>query len=297
MGPAIEEWISDDDQSIDPRVHEGSKGHVDLRFGAGVRELETQPEDARSLLRLSRARYRIRILLVHETAYQRCLGQHLVQCFELLCPHAAEYGAYACRVAARSIDACDEAKVDWVAGDREDDGNGCACRLGGERSDGATDGDNDSRLAASQLRCERRQSIVLLVRPREVAHHVTAFDVTGFAQAAPKLDQAPNVGLLGPAAEKADHGHRRLLRARREGPRGRAAEQRDEVPSFHSITSSARSRNASGIVRPSALAVVKLMARSNLVGCSTGISPGFAPRRILSTELAARRNCSEKLGP
>jgi hypothetical protein len=31
------------------------------------------------------------------------------------------------------------------------------------------------------------------------------------------------------------------------------------------------------------LAVVRLMMRSNLVGCSTGMSPGFAPRRILST--------------
>src|SRR5262249_41851940 len=39
----------------------------------------------------------------------------------------------------------------------------------------------------------------------------------------------------------------------------------------------------SGIVRSSALAVVRLMTRSNLVGCSTGISPGFVPRRILST--------------
>src|SRR6516165_7196266 len=99
--------------------------------------------------------------------------------------------------------------------------------------------------------------------------------------------------------EEPDHRHRRLLRARRERPRGsRAAKQRYELaPAAHSITSSARSRNASGIVRPSALAVVKLMTRSNLVGCSIGISPGFAPRRILSTELAARRNCSEKLGP
>src|SRR5262249_49738643 len=51
----------------------------------------------------------------------------------------------------------------------------------------------------------------------------------------------------------------------------------------YSITSSARDRNDSEIVRPSALAVVKLMMRSNLVGCSTGMSAGFAPRRILST--------------
>src|SRR5262249_20564658 len=55
------------------------------------------------------------------------------------------------------------------------------------------------------------------------------------------------------------------------------------LPSHHSITSSARSRNDSGIVSLSALAVVRLRARSNFLGCSTGRSPGFAPRRILST--------------
>src|SRR5262249_6242523 len=62
-----------------------------------------------------------------------------------------------------------------------------------------------------------------------------------------------------------------------------AAEQRDELAALHSITSSARDRNDSGIVRPSAFAVVRLMTKSNLVGCSTGISAGFVPRRILST--------------
>src|SRR5215472_3777477 len=51
----------------------------------------------------------------------------------------------------------------------------------------------------------------------------------------------------------------------------------------YSISSLARCRNDSGIVSPIALAVVRLMTRSNLVGCSTGISPGLAPRKILST--------------
>jgi hypothetical protein len=51
----------------------------------------------------------------------------------------------------------------------------------------------------------------------------------------------------------------------------------------HSITSSASAKSLSGTVRPSALAVFKLMTRSNLVGCSTARSAGFAPRRILST--------------
>src|SRR6516162_1506279 len=51
----------------------------------------------------------------------------------------------------------------------------------------------------------------------------------------------------------------------------------------YSITSSARARSACGSVRPSALAVTKFTMRSNFVGCSTGMSAGFAPRRILST--------------
>src|SRR5262249_44607423 len=66
-----------------------------------------------------------------------------------------------------------------------------------------------------------------------------------------------------------------LLRARRERPRrGRADKQRYELAAPHSITSSARSRNDSGIASPSAFAVVRLITRSNLVGCSTGISFG-----------------------
>src|SRR5262245_36485722 len=85
----------------------------------------------------------------------------------------------------------------------------------------------------------------------------------------------------------------RLLRARRKRPsRRRAAEQGDKLASFHSTSSSARSRNDSGIVRPSALAVVRLMTRSNFVGCSTGMSAGLAPCKILSTISAARRNRS-----
>src|SRR5262249_41808227 len=53
--------------------------------------------------------------------------------------------------------------------------------------------------------------------------------------------------------------------------------------SAHSITSSASNCIELGTSMPSALAVLRLMTRSNLVGCSTGNSPGLAPRKILST--------------
>src|SRR4029450_4052369 len=51
----------------------------------------------------------------------------------------------------------------------------------------------------------------------------------------------------------------------------------------HSMTWSARSRSGCGIVSPSALAVLRLITSSNLVGCSIGRSAGFAPLKILST--------------
>src|SRR6516162_4196965 len=69
------------------------------------------------------------------------------------------------------------------------------------------------------------------------------------------------------------------------------------LPSHHSITSSARASSDGGIVRPSAVAVIRLMTRSNLIGCSTGKLAGFAPRRILSTKSPARRNRSGTFAP
>src|SRR5262249_43379212 len=77
--------------------------------------------------------------------------------------------------------------------------------------------------------------------------------------------------------------------------RTRASEER---PSIHYwMTSSARPSTDGGIVRPRALAVLRLMTNSNFVGCSTGKSAGLAPLRILSTYVAARRNKEERLAP
>src|SRR5215813_10569710 len=88
-----------------------------------------------------------------------------------------------------------------------------------------------------------------------------------------------------PAHEHADVPHAvSFLRARRERPRGyRAAKQRDELATLHSITSSASCWRCKGTSRPSALAVLRLVTSSNLVGCMTGRSAGFSPLRIRPT--------------
>ena len=54
-------------------------------------------------------------------------------------------------------------------------------------------------------------------------------------------------------------------------------------PHSYSITLSARASNSGEMSRPSALAALRLITRSNLVGCSIGSAPGLAPWRILST--------------
>src|SRR5262245_2442751 len=46
-------------------------------------------------------------------------------------------------------------------------------------------------------------------------------------------------------------------------------------------------KSVGGTSRPSAFATIRL-TRSNLVGCSTGRSAGFAPRKILSIKLPRR---------
>src|SRR5262245_8797812 len=82
-----------------------------------------------------------------------------------------------------------------------------------------------------------------------------------------------------------------LLRLGGKGRDNHASSERTDEgsPVHHSITWSARPSTDGGMVRPSAFAVLRLMTRSYLVGCSTGRSAGLAPLRILSTKAAERR--------
>jgi hypothetical protein len=63
----------------------------------------------------------------------------------------------------------------------------------------------------------------------------------------------------------ASHWYYRLLPARRERPRRRAAEKRDELAPPHSITSSATNRMSRLIVSPTALAAFR-SSLDNLIG-------------------------------
>jgi Universal stress protein family len=80
-----------------------------------------------------------------------------------------------------------------------------------------------------------------------------------------------------------ENGWRESSRTLRRAPAQRRTSTR------YSMTWSARPCTDGGIVKPSALAVLRLMTRLQRSFCRTGRSPGFAPLKIWSTCLGARR--------
>src|SRR5215831_20191632 len=87
--------------------------------------------------------------------------------------------------------------------------------FGRERRRIASRSDN-CYATAGEVGHERRQAIVLAAEPMVFDEHVLALDVARFAKAFTKRGCMACGTIERSTAEKADHGHRRLLRARRE---------------------------------------------------------------------------------
>src|SRR5215471_16847726 len=139
-------------------------------------------------------------------------------------------------------------------------------------------------LTAYQIGCEVGQSVGLVLRPAILDHHVLALNVARLTKALAECGQIACTIGRPRAAKESDHRHRRLLCTRRERPRRRAADKRDELATAaHSITSSARASNVGGNVMPRTLAVIRLMISSTFTACWTGRSAGLSPLRMRPT--------------
>src|SRR5262249_35706715 len=93
---------------------------------------------------------------------------------------------------------------------------------------------DNADATADEVGHERRQAVVFAVQPMVLHRHVLALYVAGFGEAFTERACMARGAIERPTADKADHRHGLLLRARRERPRGcRAAEQRDELAPLH----------------------------------------------------------------
>src|SRR5262249_52351010 len=192
-----------------------------------------------------------------------------------------------------------EAAADRVGDVGEDDRDGAGFALEGlhHRSDAGEDqvarSDELGRVFLKELGVARGPAVleadVVAFLPAELLHRLPE-------RREPRL----RFGVaLGSGRDDPDPPHPvRLLRARRERPRRRrAAEQCDELASFHSITSSAIASSPGGKLMPNAPAVLRLITNSNLIDCMTGRSAGFSPLRIRPVYTPAWRYASLRLVP
>ena len=201
-------------------------------------------------------------------------------------------GVEAGDVAARAGEAGCEPGSDEVVADG-DDGDRRRLVMGRERRR-IPRRDQDVDAGRQKLGDQRRYPLRLSFGIALIEHKIAAENVSPIDKALPQAAAGDEFVVGRPDPDEADPRNLRLLRSRRERPRGSKAHEPDERAPPHSITSSAPASNIGGISIPSALAVLRLTIVLNLVACSIGMSPGFAPLRILSTKTAARRHIAAK---
>src|SRR5262249_19195001 len=179
-------------------------------------------------------------------------------------------------VPARARKARDQAHADRVADVREHDGHGAGRMLQCLNAWG--------RRGQNHVRRERQKLLAISLKASGVARcpagenpPTVAVSPAGLLK---PLDKGHDARLSFRLVRGQIHQHAnathplRLLRARgkrprRERPRHRTTGQRDELAALHSITSSARSRNDSGIVRPTTLPALTFTTKSTFAPRST----------------------------
>ena len=122
-------------------------------------------------------------------------------------------------VAAGTIQAGNEPERDGIAAHRKDDRNFRGrgfCRSHRRHATGRGD---HRHAMASEVGCHVRQPFVLTQSPAVFDRDALAFDVAFFREAVAECSDARCQLFWRSTVEKPDHGHRRLLRPRRERPR------------------------------------------------------------------------------
>jgi hypothetical protein len=170
------------------------------------------------------------------------------------------------KIATGVREAGNQTGVQWINGVRVDDGNRVG-RVHHGKGGGCRDHHNDIDVQSNHLRRKLFEALSLASCIPALDYEIAALVVAVFAQA---FEQGVIKTLMSVGDKSHPPNFARVLRPRRERPRRRAAEQRDELAPPHSITSSARASSDGGTSSPGALAVLRSMIGSTFVICWTG---------------------------
>ena len=188
------------------------------------------------------------------------------------------------QVSAGPGQALDEAVSDRVVENGEHDGRahlGIEQEANGLRSRR----DDDVDIAHSEIGRMPAKDFGAALAPEILHLDVLAVDQAVFGEARPELLHIARIDRYGALGTQIDDDRYRtglLLRAGRERQQRGRTEACDEFPPPHSITSSATASKVGGTAMPSPRAVLRLIAKTNLLACTTGRSAGLAPPRIFA---------------
>jgi hypothetical protein len=167
---------------------------------------------------------------IDEEREDGCCRDCLVQYLQPFRPYLHVECCHARDIAARSAKATDKSLCDWIGSGGENNWN-CPRRcFSSQRRRVAAGGGNQGYLPANQIGRQFRQSIVLTIGRAILDSYILAIDAAGFAHAAAECGEEARGPLRRTDIEISDHRHGRLLRAHRNRPRRRAADQLDELP-------------------------------------------------------------------
>src|SRR5262245_48999558 len=228
-GAREEKRIGRDQERIGAHLDQLRKGRIDVANGAGIQDVDLLPGAAGGGLNVIQLNFGLKLKSgVHESSSRRGMGPQLTQQLQPLRLHLGDKRAGSRNVAARTMQAGHEASPNRVGASHEDDRYGRGRRLGRQGRYVATDCNDDGHMLTHEIGGEPRQSVVLTLSPTRVEGEVLTFDKACFIETLADDRNERHVNSRRTAAEQSDHRKRTLLRARRERPRGSAAEQRDE---------------------------------------------------------------------
>jgi hypothetical protein len=156
---------------------------------------------------------------VHQQRNFGCGHYQFAHQFQSFWPERRGAHRYGRGVAARPIEARNEAEFDWITSRRQDDWRRRDRGPDGTYVDVETAGEDHSHLAGDEIGRQRLQPIKLTFGPTEFDRHIAARDITVFIEPLAERRHQMRVRGQRPAAEESDHRHRRLLRLRHERPR------------------------------------------------------------------------------
>src|SRR5262249_30132077 len=230
----LKERVGHHQESTSPALDESHKGRLDFAVSAGIQDKDLLSKRAASFLNLRYLHFSNLAGRVHEKGDCSGLGNQLAQKLETFRAKRRHKRMDASRVPARPIEAIDEPIPDRIAPARENERDGvgqppnCPERLG------SACGHDQFHAASDQINCQCRQPVVLAFRPAIFDPQIAADEKASFAQSlAERGQQNILLKVSRSRTEITDGPWRRLLRARRERPRGRAAEQDDELSPPH----------------------------------------------------------------